>query len=232
MTSRELGKRNIKSSDYRHLEANLCPCQLIVNKISDDNYELIYFNVHLGHSFEKKHLNISKEVKQSVAELLNQQVNPSYLIEQSKEVFDLQLTNKDLINIRAKFKINCENHLHSNDYTSVDMFVNDFTKLNHILCYKKQNEKNPLYPNIDEKDFFIGFATRFQIQFVKEYIKSGKPLIVQMDSTFGLNKAKFNLVSMHLKDEFHESFPIAYLLSSKEDTNTLVHFIQGILFNN
>lgn len=67
--------------------------------------------------------------------------------------------------------------------------------------------------------------TKQQVQIVK---KNRSNAIIQIDDTHGLNKMNCKLTSVHVKDEFHQGLPIAFLLSHKVDTDTIKEFLSGL----
>ena len=49
-----------------------------------------------------------------------------------------------------------------------------------------------------------------------------------MDSTFGTTSHDFNLITVLTVDDLGEGIPVAWLLSNKEDSTTIIHFLEAL----
>jgi hypothetical protein len=220
LDKRQLGQRDLKSTGYSHIESSKCPSRLIVRN-KDNMISVLYYKNHFGHELNQSHIRISKQLEKNVATMLVNQIDNQYIIESNSK-----LSNKDLDNIVNKYGINFENKYHTNDLISVNLWAEDFKKRNHhILCFKKFNEISQEYLDMDKDDFFVGFMTNFQLDLVKNFKKE---FIIQIDSTHNLCKQGFKFTSIHIKDELHETFPISFLFSNKEDKKTILYFLNGL----
>lgn len=92
------------------------------------------------------------------------------------------VTKKDLRNIGTSFNLFNSERLHSNDATSVDLWVKGINEMEDnlpVLIYKPQGER---FANLEDKDFCLVIMTVAQ----KELLKFGHEKIC-IDSIHGTN---------------------------------------------
>lgn len=137
------------------------------------------------------------------------------------------ITKKDIQNIRTKFNLLDKAIKHPNDAKSVDLWVNEMrdNEFNDcILIYKKQGDLTESI-GLSKEDFLLGIMTLAQKEILKKFGNNG---IICMDAMHGTNPYDFNLITILTVDDFGEGFPVAFLISNREDYIALKYFIMKI----
>lgn len=216
-------------------------------KNDGDVISVEFFNYHLGHEQELKHLNLSSGTKEWVASLLVLGIPKKEVLtrvrERTTEVTrETLISYEDIRNIEEKY--NVKNRRHENDATCVHSWVIEMqgkNELNPVLFYKKQGEtgsgilSTPLsstvkgsqsteMPTIEKDEFFLILMNRGQEEMLKRFGKD----IIAIDSTHGTNAYDFQLTTIMVIDDNRSGFPAAYCISSRIDQRAMVLFFNVI----
>lgn len=135
-------------------------------------------------------------------------------------------TMKDINNIAKEYNVHDKAVKHSNDAVSVDLWVHEEQEKGDscVILYKSQNRASSK-TGINNQDFLLGIMNASQAEMLKKFGSDG---IVCMDATHGTNPYDFNLISVLVVDNFGEGFPVAFLLSNREDYTVQKHFVDCI----
>ena len=96
---------------------------------------------------------------------------------------------------------------------------------NPILIYKEQGRSQPdNLDNLADDDFLLCIQTEFQ----RDMQKAFEYDTVCIDITHGTNIYHFNLITLVVIDEYGEGIPVAWMLSNREDTISLIPFFEAI----
>lgn len=197
----------------------------------ESKINVIYRSCHLGHDDNSKGI-LNNEEESFIVERLKLGVPKKMIIEQTKskfESFKIQtLDSKTLGNLELKHKIINEYKLDPDDAKSVDMFVQNASKYEVIILgYKRYGKLDEAYKVLDKDDLFLAFLTNYQKDFIQNNLKNDLK-IVCMDASHGLNPYGFKLITIMVKDENHQGFPIAHCFSSKETKSAIKFFIESL----
>ena len=125
-----------------------------------------------------------------------------------------------------KMKVN--QRLHADDATSAFYIVNNLRqeKYDPILLYKPQNEHVIVGPSTILADdlFLLAYMTKEQ----EDMFKKHSSKIVCVDGTHGTNQYAFNLITVLVPDEFGKGYPVAHLISNRQDETVMTLFFQAI----
>ena len=145
------------------------------------------------------------------------------------------VSKRQLREIARKLKVN--RRMHPDDATSLYYIVKKLQdeKFDPVLLYKPQGEDFVVKPpnmSSDEIDelpitndtFILGIQTKEQLNmFQRNALK-----IVCLDSTHSTNKYEFKLITLVVPDEYSKGYPVAHLISNREDELTLYYFFEAI----
>ena len=149
--------------------------------------------------------------------------------DQRDETFHVKkhlLSKRHIKNIERSLRINC--HLHSDDATSTYHIVQQLRKEKYdsILFYKPQNQKIVVNPSHTPDDdlFLFGFMTQEQ----EEKLKKGANKIICVDATHETIQFKLKSITVLVPDENNHGYPVAHLISNREDENVMEMFFSSI----
>ena len=145
------------------------------------------------------------------------------------------VSKRQLREIARKLKVN--RRMHPDDAASLYYIVKKLQdeKFDPVLLYKPQGEDFVVKPpnmSSDEIDelpitndtFILGIQTKQQLNmFQKNALK-----IVCPDSTHSTNKYEFKLITLVVPDEYSKGYPVAHLISNREDELILYYFFEEI----
>ena len=187
---------------------------------------------HQGHEAELGHLKIAEETRRDIAYMLSKGLSEKSILDKIRDNFteginrDHLITTMDIKNISRKYNISGIQR-HTNDQTSVALLVEELRSLdyNPIVIFKIQGiEQSIELDNFGINDFALGLQTQFQCDIMKQF----GPKVICMDSTFGTTSHDFNLITVLTVDDFGEGIPVAWLLSNKEDSTTIIQFLEAL----
>ncbi len=96
---------------------------------------------------------------------------------------------------------------------------------NPIILFKPQGRPSPTsMDTIGQNDFIMCIQTEFQRDMMCMF---GSKCIC-IDTTYGTNMYDFYLVTIIVVDEFGEGIPVAWAISNREDTTTLLQFFKAV----
>ena len=195
-----------------------------------------YTSTHCGHTPQLAHLPISSALKGKIASQLLAGVSIDRIMDEVRDVSmcesasvitrDHLVVRQDVSNIWRTLNLgNIKKH--SNDQTSVAMWVNEVQQqeYNPVLVFKPQGENTEETDNLAEETFLLGIQTKFQRDVM---IKFGNDGIICVDGTHGTNTYDFLLITIMIVDNYGEGIPVAWAISDREDSCTLVQFLKPL----
>ena len=220
-----------------------CPARMVVRKeLAGDNVTVKYIKAH-NHPIlasDIKHHPVPLTEMQNIKAKLAIGVPREKFTKDLREGNDLQDSRDNDAPIKKKHyldkqtvkeiarKMNVKQRLHADDATSVFHIVNKLCheKYSPILLYKPQNEPVVVGPSdIPANDLFmLAFMTKEQAEMLKKH--SSKILCV--DGTHGTNQYAFNLITVLVPDEFGKGYPVAHLISNRQDESVMKFFFEAI----
>ncbi|KAH7941348.1 hypothetical protein HPB49_012472 [Dermacentor silvarum] len=132
------------------------------------------------------------------------------------------LTRQDLYNIQRAFKINCNERLHNDDYTSVLLWVEKMKMQgdNPVLFFKQQGMSDSATrlqrhttDLLKDDDFMLVLMTKPQHELLQ---KLGSDRLC-IDGTHGTTGYDFQLVTLLCVDEYRTAFPVAFCIPIRVD---------------
>ncbi|KAF4531413.1 hypothetical protein B566_EDAN009655 [Ephemera danica] len=232
--SESTGQRSLKSQGSCKI-GGACPAKMKV-KVSSESLQIDvdYTSTHFGHAAEPGHERIPKHGRAIIIEKLKNKVPPKAIVDDIRDSTPTtsrlaQTTARDVRNIKLAAGINEEHKLHPDDHTSVHLWINRLKETNQVLYHKAQGETDQQNPNLNVKDFILVFQTPEQSKLFKKFChvdpnETGSG-IVCIDSTHGMGYG-FELTTIMSIDELGNGFPVAQMISSSVNTDTLTIFFQ------
>ena len=128
-------------------------------------------------------------------------------------------TAKDIDNIDEKFGTKDDYKRHSDDATSVKLWVDEMNGCdgNPVLLY-----------DAGDLSFLMVLQSPLQRNLLKQRCSQST---ICVDDTHGTNAYEFHLPTLMVIDEFGEGFPTAWCVSSHIDSDTLKKFFQAVKAN-
>ncbi|KAF4514247.1 UNVERIFIED_CONTAM: hypothetical protein B566_EDAN019539, partial [Ephemera danica] len=229
--SKSTGERRLKSQGSCKMEGN-CPASIVLTFDSNQSkeYKVRYIRTHVGHEMELGHMRLPQSGKLLVTEKLKCKIPPKVILDDVKTYESPGsrlrcLTSKDIHNIKQSSGIQEEFKLDQNDHASVNMWAERLKERNQILYYKPQGSLDPDHPELEESEFALILQTEEQAELAKKFCnedddKQTGSKIVCIDSTHGLGY-DMQLTTLMSLDETGAGFPLAEMISSKVNANTL-----------
>ena len=217
-----------------------CPSRLYVKEHKDKHVTVEYIQTH-SHSLDfdqSKYLRLPKSKVESIKEKFALGIPTSVVIEDlTKNIGNLddrnlenlkyyQLASKGVLNnIRRKLS-EVDYKKHDIDAVSVQMWINEL-KLNSetdpILLFKPQYSLDPTMP-LSKDDFMIVIMTNEQAEMYNKFAER----VLCIDATHNTNMYSFQLITLMVIDEFRKGYPVAFCISSREDTHTISIFLDAV----
>ena len=165
------------------------------------------------------------KVFRDLREGLDERQNGEAEFHPKKTLFIPKRTIKEM----AKTIENLSKHRHPDDAQSVYLMVQALQAEDYsgVLMYKPQDGKAVAGPDnlpTDKELFVLGHMTKQQ----EDRLKENAFKIVCVDSTHEITMYKFKLVTLLVPDEFRRGYPVAYLITSCEDTTVLTAWFTAI----
>ena len=133
---------------------------------------------------------------------------------------------KDLHNIMHAFGLDKVEQLHSDDATSVDLWVKENTA---DVPFYKAGGLDDDQSLLSKKDFVLVIMSKPQSDFFKQHVlNNGDHLKMCMDSTHGIGRHGFQLTTLMTVTDLHEGFPVAYCISSRVDETVMTCFLEAV----
>lgn len=104
------------------------------------------------------------------------------------------------------------------------MMVESWIKNNndYVLYYKRKNEKDFVFSNLQENDFVLIIADEYQIQMLRNFGAN----ILAIDATHEPKRCDFELSIVTVLDEFHQKYPCIFTFSNRKD-----EYVYRIIFS-
>ncbi|KAF4524994.1 hypothetical protein B566_EDAN014136 [Ephemera danica] len=212
-----------------------CPASMVLTFDSKGGteYKVRYIRNHVGHEKELGHIRLPTSGRRLVTEKLKCKIPPKVILDDTKSTeapgSRLRcLTSKDIHNIKYSAGIQEEYKLNSSDHASVNMWVQRLQEKNQVSYYKPQGKVDPEHPELEESEFVLILQTEEQVQLARKFCNANENIpsgsgIVCIDSTHGLGY-DMQLTTLMSIDETGAGFPLAEMISSKVNSNTLSLF--------
>ena len=197
------------------------------------NISLSVCHTHHGHSKTLQHLRVPKRQREMIAAKIQHGVSRERILDDIRQsvssTFHRQhlVDRQDLANLQRPYAL--ENvQRHGNDHQSVLSWIGEWERemgdQSPVLFCKFQGEEAKGVHVLPIDDFLMVLQTPFQREMLKKLAKNG----ICCDSTHGTNGYDFPLTTIHVIDEFGESLPVAWCISSHEDFSSMVVFFSEI----
>ncbi|KAB0792267.1 hypothetical protein PPYR_14226 [Photinus pyralis] len=218
------GTQKIGFSCTSHLKLKVCN--------ETNNVSVRYFKTHYGHDLQLQHIRIPKSARNDIAAKLVLGVSVPKVVDTIRDSIgqggDLQrsdlITKKDIYNIKKSFQIDIVDGLrHSDDATSVALWVKECDKNNPVRFFKPQGSDDLEY-GLNISDFCLIIMNSFQSDTLTKYASK----FVCIDGTHGTNPYDFELTTVLVADEFGEGMPVAFMICNRKDTATYELFFNVI----
>ena len=171
-------------------------------------------------------------IRQDIAKKLKEGVSMEHILDSICESVcnninrEHLINRQDIHNIKTQYNIEGINR-HANNLISVNAWILDMQALpyNPIIIYKEQGRPQPdNLDNLADDNFLLCIQTEFQ----RDMLKAFEYDTVYIDTTHGTNIYHFNLITLVVIDEYGEGIPVAWMLSNREDTISLLPFFEAI----
>lgn len=207
-----------------------CTSQIVVH-MKDGKYEIQFHKTHVGHDSMVCNSTIDRKTKRMIYGLLLKGLEPRKILEKLQSRNDTErnyyLKLRDVLNIQnATSIVNIENgQLHTDDATSVDLFVDEHCHSGEVIIYKPKRAVDPKYPELMSSDFVFGLMTDIQISWCDQL--ENEFSVVCVDATHGMGNG-FKMITVLTINEFYQGLPLAFCISRTETATVLRAFFEAI----
>ena len=188
-----------------------------------------FCSTHYGHTPEEDvmHLRLPKDFKLAVSNKLLQGVTIDRILDDIRDSVDEgglkrchHSTKKDIQNIKRVCNVDGVQK-HSNDYTSVAAWVEELKSMEFcpVIAFKPQGVSSER-EGVKDNDFLLALQTQFQLEMMKAF--GGN--VICVDATHSTNYYEYLLVTVMVVDDFGEGIPVAWAITTREDTCMLAYF--------
>ena len=188
-----------------------------------------FCSTHYGHTPEEDvmHLRLPKDFKLAVFNKLLQGVTIDRILDDIRDSVDEgglkrchHSTKKDIQNIKRVCNVDGVQK-HSNDYTSVAAWVEELKSMEFcpVIAFKPQGVSSER-EGVKDNDFLLALQTQFQLEMMKAF--GGN--VICVDATHSTNYYEYLLVTVMVVDDFGEGIPVAWAITTREDTCMLAYF--------
>jgi hypothetical protein len=205
----------------------------VIEDIATGHVVVDYCQTHNSHSMDLTHLPIPIETKHYIASKLRDGVAIEKLLDNVKEKLynstigrNQLISRQDIQNIQRSLNIGTIRK-HPNDLLSTLAWVESMKAMayNSIIIFKQQGEEqSALMDNLSKDDFLLGIQTEFQRDAMKQFASK----VILMDATHCVTQYDFLLISVFVIDDHGSGLPVAWAISTREDTTILVQFLKSI----
>lgn len=225
--SKSKGYRTLKRQGSNKLNG-FCPAGIITHVAEDGKCTVKFTKTHIGHDNDMKHLFLSAEERQIIAEKIASNLPFDKILDEIRETITGDnverlhlLTKKDLHNIR---KCSLRNEIDQTDEDWVSKF--QMNENSSILVYKPQGKTLEKYPQLNINDFILIIMSDLQQEILNKYGND----YVCLDATSVFNTEDYFLVTLLVVDDTKQSIPCAFLISNREDDEILPIFFMEIKY--
>lgn len=235
-TSRVNNKGRVKVGHY-------CMAKMKVTVESQKEITVQYYPTH-SHVCKKEdmlHHPLPAAMSKFIDEKLAENIPPTVVYELVKERF-LPKNNSEVLDTRASIltkkrilergrRKRMARRMHKDDAKAVYLLVNQLLeKEDSVLIYKPCGmplvhgpEGINSLPNSEDL-FMFAFQTERQLDLMKRHCSK----VIVVDETHGTNQYKFQLLTVMVLDENRRGWPVAHLITSKSDAETLKFFFEAL----
>ncbi|XP_063969505.1 uncharacterized protein LOC135157532 isoform X1 [Lytechinus pictus] len=231
-TSKGSGKRSQKAQGSCKINGHCTAGISAKTCLMTGSVGVVLTKTHYGHGEDLGHLKLSQEERIAIGQKLAQGISVDRILDDIRSSLSSSLerhhlvTKKDVKNIERSLGLNGISR-HNNDATSVSLWVQEVgadSDSNPVLLYKEQGAPCPDSLDLGLDDFALGIMTPVQRDMLRAFGNN----IICMDATHGTNAYDFCLVTVMVVDEFGEGFPVAWLISNREDRVVLTAFLEKV----
>ncbi len=192
-----------------------------------------FCSTHYGHIPEEDimHLRLPKDFKLNVTNKLLQGVTIDRILDDVKDSVDEgglkrchHSSKKDIQNMKRVCNVDGVQK-HSNDPTSVAAWVEELKSMEFcpVIAFKAQGVSSER-EGVKDEDFLLALQTQFQLEMMKAFGRN----VICVDATHSTNQYEFLLVTVMVIDDFGEGIPVAWAITTREDTSMLTYFFQEL----
>ncbi|CAB0010163.1 unnamed protein product [Nesidiocoris tenuis] len=233
--ARGVGKRRLKTVGSIKINS-ICPASI---KIIEDRktgiVRVTYVSTHVGHVGELNRVSLTREEREEISRKLAANVPADVVLDEIRNSIKDDkierihlLTNKDLINIRASFKLPSRKSLKTGkESVCIDSWVKA-QGTNVVRLYKPLGSLLPEYPGLNKDDFMLILSNDTQLDLLR---KHGSDTVC-FDGTQGMNQYPIEMTTLLIIDNLGQGFPTAFMFCSRSDCQTMgvfVHVVQTAL---
>ena len=220
------GIRQTKSQGSEKI--GVCSAHMkVIENIQNGNISIVYCKTHHNHKIELGHLRLPESTRLEIAAKLHNGVSIERILDDirdsGKQINRGHLaTRQDIHNIKNNYNIEGVSR-HMNDLSSVNIWVEQLQscEYNPVILHKTQGKQGA---GFNEKDFALGIQTEFQ----RDMLKKFGNCTVCIDTTYNTNMYDFYLTTLLVIDEYGEGIPVAWIISNRQDGDTLSHWFKSI----
>lgn len=229
-TPRGTGERHLKSQGSCKVGIQ-CTAHIKAHQDKTSGVVIVnYCPFHSSHPIKLAHIIMDDSTRTSIAIKLKDGVSMEKILDDIRDTVTDHVsrvhlvTRQDLYNIKRQYNIEGIAR-HSNDHVSTSIWVEEMKALDYdpILLYKPQGNPSDLFA-VCSDDFILCIQTKFQKDCFTKFAKN----VICVDATHCTTQYDFKLVTILVMDEFGEGIPAAWMVSNREDTNTLKHFFEAL----
>ncbi|XP_026290701.1 uncharacterized protein LOC113215308 [Frankliniella occidentalis] len=214
-------------------------------KDTEDKINLLYYPTHSHHCSPSDlvHQPLSKKDDMYINEKIAWGVSPTKILRDIQkncipttssldqiQNFKAAVKTKKRIRERAR-KRREKRRYHKDEAKAVFLMVNELSKdRDCVVLYKPYGHDVQIGPKEinslpDHKQLFmLGLQTKEQAALMVEHSHK----IVLVDETHGTNHHKYQLLTLMIIDDNNRGWPVAHLISSKSDADTLQYFFRAL----
>lgn len=236
-TSRRNNKGCVKVGHY-------CISKMTVRVDETKAVHVEYYPTH-NHKCSKEdfiHHPLPEYMSRYIDEKIAENVPATVVYELAREKF-LPKNSPDVVNCKASIltkkrvlergrRRRMARRLHKDDAKAVYLLATQLMDKEEesVLVYKPRGSSVVCGPKEindlpdSEELFMFGFQTKEQLELFKRHCNK----VVILDETHGTNQYKFQLLTVMVVDENRRGWPVAHLITSKSDADTLQFFFQEL----
>lgn len=197
----------------------------------DGKFHLTYIKTQTNHDSEVEHCSLDEGTKSMIYGLLLKGLEPKVIVgkllsdDETNRLYYLKV--RDVMNICRDTGIGLldRGQMHTDDATSVQIFVENEVKIGSVIAYKPNNVKHPDYPDLDQKDFIIAIMTDYQVECCK--FLDDDYSVICVDATHGVGH-NYKLITVLTVNDLYQGQPIAFCISKFETIEVLRYFFNAI----
>ena len=206
-----------------------CPAFLIKNEHTDSRITVKFTLTHAGHENEVAFQSLTKEEEAEIVQKLKVGVPKDRILQDlhSRQSERASVTTlKDLFNLELKHGLKKAARLDPDDLVSVEKLIQTCDSHHlQILGYKRAGVESEQFDHLKKDDFLLAFMSNYQVDCCK-HLLSNNLKIFCFDGSHKLTKYDLIYVSILIKDENHQGFPLAQAFVSAERYDCIRQFFE------